>query len=90
VTAQISLDGGTTFSQITGADAKNIFLTGALQQNLAGQGYVSVSQTSAALAAGNVIIALRGSSSGAGDMTCDDGGGLFVERVDQLQPATYP
>jgi len=90
VTAQISTDGGTNWTQITGADAQTVFLTGTLQHNLSGQGYVSVSQTSSALGAGNIVIALRGSSSGAGNMTCADGGGLFVERADQLQPATYP
>ncbi len=90
VTAMISTDGGSTFSQILGADARTLFLTGTLQHNLSGQGYVSVSQTSAALGAGNVVVALQGSTSGAGDMTCANGGGLFIERADQLQPATYP
>jgi hypothetical protein len=90
VTAQISTDGGTNFTQITGADARTLFLTGTLQHNLSGSGYVEVSQTSTNLAAGNVVIALRGSSSGASDMTCANGGGLRYERVDVSQPVTYP
>lgn len=90
VTAQISTDGGTNFTQITGADARTLFLTGTLQHNLSGSGYVEVAQTSTALAAGNVVVALRGSSSGASDMTCANGGGLRLERVDMSQPVTYP
>lgn len=90
VTAQISTDAGSNWTQITGADARTLFLTGTLQHNLSGSGYVEVSSTSAALAAGNVVIALRGSSSGASDMTCANGGGLRIERVDLNQPATYP
>lgn len=90
VTAQISTDGGSNWTQITGADARTLFLTGTLQHNLGGSGYVEVSQTASALAAGNVVVALRGSSSGASDMTCANGGGLRLERVDLLQPPTYP
>lgn len=88
--ASISTDGGSSWTDIPGADMKNLFLTGALQQNMAAQGYVTVSSAASVLAAGQVIIAMRGSTSDASDMTCDDGGGIFVERVDQLQPAVYP
>lgn len=90
VTAQISYDGGSNFAQITGADARTLFLTGTLQHNMSGSGYVSIAQTSTALSSGQVVVALRGSSSGAGDMTCANGGGLRLERVDQAQPVTYP
>ncbi len=86
----ISLDGGVTFAAVNGAAARTKFLTGVLQQNLAAVGYVSVSQSASSLAAGNVVLALQGSSSAASDMTCAAGGGLSYERVDQLQPATYP
>lgn len=90
LTAQISNDGGTTWAQIAGADARNLFLTGALQQNLGAEGYVSITQTATNLGAGNVIIALRGTTSDASDMTCANGGGLIVERMDGAQPVTYP
>lgn len=90
IVAQISNDGGTTFSQISGAQCRTKFLTGTLQQNIACTGLTSVSQTSTNLAAGNVVIAMRGSSSGGSAMTCANGGGLLVERVDQAQPVTYP
>lgn len=90
VDAAISTDGGSTFTQINGASARSKFLTGILQVNLAGSGYVSVNQTSTNLAANNVVVELRGSSSGGSAMTCANGGGIQIERVDQLQPATYP
>ncbi len=90
VTAMISTDGGTNFTQITGADAREQFLTNSLTQNMAGSGYVEVAQTAANLSAGNVVVAIRGSTSGAGDMTCANGGGLRLERADTSQPVTYP
>lgn len=90
VTAQISYDAGSTWTQVSGADATSQFLTNALTQNMAGIGYVEVASTATALAAGNVVVALRGSSSGAGDMTCKNGGGMFIERADLSQPVTYP
>lgn len=90
VTAQYSTDGGSTYAQIDGADARNQVITNALTQNLSGRGYLEVASTATALAAGNVVVALRGSSSGAGDMTCANGGGLTIERVDMSQPVTYP
>lgn len=90
IAAQISVDGGVTWTAISGASAQTKFLTGTLQQNLAAMGYVTVSQTTSNLQAGNVLIELFGSSSGGSAMTCAAGGGAFVERVDQLQPATYP
>ncbi len=90
VTAMISTDGGTNFTQITGADAREQFLTNSLTQNMAGSGYVEVSQTAANLALNNVVVVIRGSSSAAGDMTCANGGGLRLERMDTSQPVTYP
>jgi hypothetical protein len=90
ITAQISTDGGSTFTSINGASGRSKFLTGILQVNIAGSGYVSVSQTSTNLLANNVVVQLTGSSSGGSAMTCANGGGFSVERVDQLQPATYP
>ncbi len=90
VQGMVSTDGGVTFAAISGAAARTKFLTGVLQQNMSATGYVTVSQTAASLAAGNVVFALQGSSSAASDMTCAAGGGLTYERVDQLQPATYP
>lgn len=90
ITAQISTDGGSNWTQITGADARETFLTGALLRNISGSGYVEVASTSTVLGAGSVVVRLAGSSSGAGDMTCANGGGLRLTRVDVSQPATYP
>lgn len=90
IVGQISTDGGTNWTQITGAQARFKALTGTLQQNISAIGLVEVSQTSTNLSAGNVVVALRGSSSGGSAATCANGAGIIVQRLDVSQPVTYP
>jgi len=89
LTAQISYDGGSTWAPISGASARFISLTGALNENLQATGYVEVTQTSTNLGANNVVVGLFASSS-TGSITCANGGGLITRSVDKSQPVTYP
>jgi hypothetical protein len=89
IDAEISLDGGSTWTQVAGTQAVSKVLTGILQVNLKASGYVSVASSNAGAALGQTVIAMRGKDS-ANTLTCSGGGGMRVQRVDQLQPAQYP
>lgn len=89
LTSQISYDGGSTWAPVSGATARFISLTGALNENLHATGYVEVTQTSTNLGANNVVVGLFASSS-TGSITCANGGGLTVKSVDKSQPVSYP
>lgn len=85
--ASISTDGGSTFTQVSGANAIGVALTADLSKNMNAQGYVSV--TSGQAAAGTTVIVARGKNS-ANTTTCISGEVLSVERVNTLLPYAYP
>jgi hypothetical protein len=89
IDAAVSLDGGSTFTEVSGSQAVSKVLTGILQVNLKASGYVSIASANAGAALGQTIIVMRGKDS-ANTLTCSGGGGLRVQRVDTLQPAQYP
>lgn len=75
------------YTQINGAQASFVALTGALTQGMHAAGYLAV--TSGQASAGTLHVVARGKNS-AGTLTCKSMSLLTVERVDQAQPAAYP
>ncbi len=85
--ASITNDAGSTFAQISGANAIAVALTGDLSKNMNAQGYVAVTTSQAA--AGLTAVVARAKNS-ANTTTCISGEVLSVERVNTSIPAAYP
>lgn len=77
----------TNYTQVAGAQASFVALTGALTQGMHAVGYLDVSTSQAA--AGTLHVVTMGKNS-AGTLTCKSNALLTVQRVDAAQPLAYP
>lgn len=77
----------TNYTQVNGAQASFVALTGALTQGMHAVGFLNVTTSQAA--AGTLRFVARGKNS-AGTLTCKSNTLLLVQRVDATQPMAYP